>query len=448
MPVIEGVMIFGDEYPTPPRASEIILKAGRESRLAPAGLYSGGLMFHGPSFQGVVSVDRSGQNGSTGQLRTLPAGNLFRPVRNPQFVTDPVVLDAAGQLVGFWAAEYLQRGFVVFPYRLEKLRIYGPNRPAGERLTCSVNLQLKGDEGIRSDIEIAGTDGKVWMQLEGWADRRFDPPLRFHRAWIAPHEAMISEPWQAPLAGIRDKGTFECHRLESLFEPGASLWKELWASLVLTRRERTVFGERREPERRQIEWLSGRTVAKDAIRSFLRKHLGLELLPADIEIAEDEYGRPIARGPWTQHLHAVPELSLAHSEGMAVALAGDGCNGRRFGIDVQAVRELKPEFETSILTTDEQRLLNAVPQAMRAEWLLRLWSVKEAVSKALGRGLIEGPHSVRILSLNTQTGIVGATPQGKLAEAVPEASGEELLTYTAREGAYLVASAIYEKRTP
>jgi hypothetical protein len=84
-------------------------------------------------------------------------------MRNPQFVTDPVVLDAAGQLVGFWTAEHLERGFVVFPYRLERLGIYGSNRPAGEKLTCSVNLQLLGNEGIRSDIEVARGDGTVGM---------------------------------------------------------------------------------------------------------------------------------------------------------------------------------------------------------------------------------------------------------------------------------------------
>jgi phosphopantetheinyl transferase len=445
--LIEGIMIFGDKYPAPPAASVIVLQGERTSQLAAAELYGGGLMFHGPCFQGVVRIDRSGQDGLIAQLRTLPRANLLRSFPNPQFVTDPVVLDAAGQLVGFWAAEHLQRGFVVFPYHLGSLRIYGSNRPAGERLTCSVHLQLKGNEGIRSDIEVVGSDGTIWMQLQGWADRRFDPPPRFHSAWVAPHEVAISEPWQTPVAGIQDQDTFECYRLESLFEPGAGLWKDLWASLVLTRRERERFAEHLGPELRQIEWLSGRTAAKDAIRNFLRKHERLELLPADIEIIHDEHGRPVATGEWTQDLRAVPGLSLAHSEGLAVALAGDGSNGRRFGIEVQAIRELKPDFETLVLTTDEQRLLDMAPQPARAEWLLRLWCVKEAVSKALGRGLIEGPLSVQILSLDTQTGVVIAAPQGKHVEAVPEASGEKLLAYTAREGAYVAATAIYEKRT-
>jgi phosphopantetheinyl transferase len=370
-----------------------------------------------------------------GQLRTLPTEHLFRTNRHPQFVTDPVLLDAAGQLVGFWAAEYLQRGFVVFPYHLQSLRIYGPNRAPGERFHCRVNLQLQGSEGIRSDIEITGADGTVWMQLQGWADRRFDPPPQFHRAWIEPFEATMSEPWQAPLAGLRDTGNFECYRLESLFGQGAGLWKDLWASLVLSRREREAF--RREPEHRQMEWLSGRSVAKDAIGAFLRKHHGMKLLPADIEIAPDENGRQIAGGPWTRQLRAVPELSLSQPEGMAVALVSEGGNGRGLGIEVQAMRELNPDFETFALTAGEHQLLNGMPQSIRAEWLLRLWCAKGAVSKALGRNFAGEPRSVRILSLDPQTGVVGAT----------DASGESLLSYTTRDGIYVIASATYEKRT-
>jgi acyl transferase domain-containing protein/phosphopantetheinyl transferase (holo-ACP synthase) len=335
VPVIEGIMTFGDQYSSPPKTSVPSLNAERTSRLASVQLYDGRLMFHGPCFQGVASVDRSGQNGVIGKLRTLPAGNLFRSVPNPRFVTDPVVLDAAGQLVGFWAAEYLQRGFVVFPYHLENLRIYGPNPPAGERFTCRVSLQLKGNEAIRSDIEIARGDGTVWMLLEGWADRRFDPPQRFHRAWTSPREDMMSE----PLVGPWDKDAFECRRLESLFEPGASLWKELWASLVLTRRERKEFAERKGPEHLLIEWLTGRTAAKDAIRGFLRKRHGLELLPADIEIIEDEHGRPVASGVWQQQLHAGPELSLTYADGLAVAIAGEGTLPKNW-------RPLQPARET------------------------------------------------------------------------------------------------------
>ena len=220
LPAIRGILVLGDEYPAPPPVSTFSLTAERASRLASTELYDGRLMFHGPCFQGVTGVHRSASDGLVGQLQVLPRGNLFRSNPDPRFVTDPVVLDAAGQLVGFWAAEHLEHGSVVFPYRLDALHIYGPNRPAGEHLTCRVKLQLLGNERIRSDLEILGADGSVWMQLHGWEDRRFDPPKRFHHAWIAPGEALISEPWLTPLSRFPGQDAFECCRLEPLFEPG------------------------------------------------------------------------------------------------------------------------------------------------------------------------------------------------------------------------------------
>ncbi len=438
IPAIRGVMIFGSHYPQAPRGSAFSLTGEQTSRLASANLYDGRLMFHGPCFQGVAKVERSGGDGVIGQLQTLPTSQMFRSLSHPQFVTDPVVLDAAGQLVGFWAAEYLQRGFVVFPYRLETLRIYGPNRPAGERLMCRVKLQLLGNERMRSDLEILGGDGNVWMLLQGWEDRRFDPPERFHRAWTTPQEALISEPWKAPLADVPEKNGLECYRLENLFEPGNGLWKDLWASLVLSRQERKAFRTHGGAENLQMEWLGDRTAAKDAIRTYLKRHHRLELLPADIEIAQDAQGSLIPQGLWTQRLATIPGLSLSRSNGMAVALAGDGTGNRSFGIDVQALRYFGAEQQTASLTADERHLLSTVPATQQIEWMLRLQCAKRAAVKAL-HGSSEG---IRIISFNSQTGVVRTALEKQAVGASPS----ELVCYTAREGDYVVATTIFEKR--
>lgn len=442
--MVEGIMVFGNNYPVPPKASTDSLVGEHPSRLAETPLYDGRVMFHGPCFQGVVSVDRSGENGVIGILRTLPANGLFQSDSEPRFVTDPVVLDAAGQLVGYWAAEHLQNGFVVFPYHLESLRIYGPKRPAGELCRCRVMLQLHGNEAMRSDIEVVGAEGTVWMQFKGWADRRFDPPQRFHKAWITPHESTMSDEWPTPVVGFDERLSIDCYRLKSIFESGGGLWKELWASLVLSQQERKTFRELRGPERRQMEWLHGRTVAKDAVRGFLRSRYGLSFLPADIEIVPDEYGKPSAIVSWTDNLPKAFEISLAHTDGMAVALVGEKLPDRSLGIDVQVIRDLSHDFEAIALSEDERRLIDNMDPEQRNEWLFRCWCAKESISKALGRGLIEGPASVRVMSLNLDSGIVQATPRGKLAEVVAGAAGAQLKAFTTRDGNFVVATALYE----
>jgi hypothetical protein len=57
-------------------------------------------MFHGPRFQGVASVDRWGET-ELKDLRVLPYDHFFRSTLTPNFLTDPVLLDSAGQLVGY-----------------------------------------------------------------------------------------------------------------------------------------------------------------------------------------------------------------------------------------------------------------------------------------------------------------------------------------------------------
>ncbi|MCI0410120.1 MAG: polyketide synthase dehydratase domain-containing protein [Acidobacteria bacterium] len=135
--LVEGTLVFGRHYPPAPRAGDFRLQSERPSRWNPERLYREG-MFHGPCFQGVKSVDRSGQDGATATLEVLPRHDLFRSRPAPHFLTDPVLLDAAGQVVAFWTRENLERGFDVFPYRVAALHLYTGLLPPGRRLECRV----------------------------------------------------------------------------------------------------------------------------------------------------------------------------------------------------------------------------------------------------------------------------------------------------------------------
>lgn len=45
-------------------------------------------------------------------MMTLPTRNLFASTSDPTLITDPMLLDAAGQLVGFWALKHLSGGCI------------------------------------------------------------------------------------------------------------------------------------------------------------------------------------------------------------------------------------------------------------------------------------------------------------------------------------------------
>jgi acyl transferase domain-containing protein len=446
-PVMQGVMIFGDAYPHPPPPANLSLDSEPVSRLASARLYDGKLMFHGPCFQGVASVDRSGQDGLVGRLAVLPTDRLFRSDSSPRFVTDPLVLDAAGQLVGYWTAEHLERGFVVFPYRLEALHIFGSNRPVGERVKCRLRLRLMGTSQIRSDLDLVGTDGKVWMRLVGWEDSRFDLPQRFHQFWVAPKEATVSVSWRKPVERFSAANTFECYRLERLFEKSNPLWTDLFASLALTRSERKAFQESNEAPGRRSDWLLGRAVSKDALRRFLERHGQTELLPADIEIGEDESGRPVPMGPWTQDVASLPTLSFAVSDGLAVAVAGQPPNGLGLGVSVERVGELTPQFAATHFTRDEQAVLDSVPRSSRHEWMIRSSCARDSVVNALGRKRVESPGSVRLREIDARSGVVEVALDPELAEVLPQLADVRIVAYTLREEDYIVATTLCEVKS-
>jgi phosphopantetheinyl transferase (holo-ACP synthase) len=445
--VLEGIAVFGEHYPVPPPAADFSLSSERRSRLASANLYDGQLMFHGPSFQGVASVDRSGEDGLLGHLEVLPTDGLFRSASEQGFVTDPVALDAAGQLVGYWAAEHLDRGFVVFPYRVGALHIYRGKQSTGSRVACRLKLQLLGNERIRSDLEVLAPDETPWMRLTGWEDRRFDVPERFHRFWVSPRDTLLSSPWRKPVASVPAVNSIDCCRAEPYFKSSESLWQDLWASLILSRKERKAFRELEGSGVQKTEWLTGRTAAKDVVRMFLKKHHKLEIYPADIEIGEADHGGFTPHGSWTQNVSDIPSVTLAHSNGVAIALARSREAGGLVGVDLQATPGPSSGSVPLALSQKEQEFLASLPTSIRDEWTIRFRSAKEATARALGRRLADEPQGVRIRSLDQQTGIVHCTIHGKLADLFPQFVGANLPAFTTCEDGYVVAVTLCDEES-
>ncbi|WP_353947353.1 4'-phosphopantetheinyl transferase superfamily protein (plasmid) [Streptomyces sp. HUAS MG91] len=107
----------------------------------------------------------------------------------------------------------------------------------------------------------------------------------------------------------------------------------------------------------------------------------LEAAPADLDIAYQPGGRPVLRG-FGEELH----LSLAHTEELVVvAVSGSG----PVGVDTESVdREASYALlRAQVCTPEEAKELDALPEDERRLRFLRLWTLKEAYTKALGHGM-------------------------------------------------------------
>ena len=445
-PIVEGIMMLADTYPDPPPPTAFSLAGERPSKWSPGQLYED-MMFHGPAFRGVTSMDRWGEDGARATLRVLGAERLFSSTATPALATDPVLLDQPGQVVGFWMAEHLQTGATVFPFHLEALHLYGPAPAAGETLECRARIALVGEQQVRSDLDVVDPDGRLRLRLVGWWDRRFDVPKRFLRFLHAPRDARLSEPWPAPVGGLADGG-FRAYRLAldgfppALFTAHGGIWQRALAHLALGRREREIWRGLRTPEPRRLEWLLGRVVAKDALRAFLEERHGLRLAPADVEILPDANGRPVPGGAWTRDVPRAPILSLSHAGGVAVAVVGEGQAGAGVGVDVEHAGRMKEETKDLAFTSAEQALLDAVGDGPE-RWPLRLWCAKEAVAKALGLGLAGGPRGIVAEQLDAARGTVRLRLSGEMALRLPAVDGRTFVAHTARERDVVVATSLY-----
>ncbi|SDO52241.1 4'-phosphopantetheinyl transferase [Streptomyces sp. cf386] len=114
------------------------------------------------------------------------------------------------------------------------------------------------------------------------------------------------------------------------------------------------------------------------VKSMAGAVLGVE--PGELELTRDPAGRPRLRGCGGL------ELSLSHTDTrlvLALAVAGG-----QVGADVErATRPVRVELlARRICTPYERAVLNATSPAERPRTLLRLWTLKEAYTKALGVG--------------------------------------------------------------
>ena len=115
-----------------------------------------------------------------------------------------------------------------------------------------------------------------------------------------------------------------------------------------------------------------------AAAPVLARHLGCGA--HELEFERERGGRPRLRAPRSDL-----RFNLSHSGGRMMLVVGDG----RFGVDVERIRPGRDYLALARhqFQGEELELVMRQPAARCAVAFLRLWTAKEALAKALGRGL-------------------------------------------------------------
>lgn len=138
--------------------------------------------------------------------------------------------------------------------------------------------------------------------------------------------------------------------------------------------------------------------------SHTHKLLGECLKPYNIAYCEDmlslgEHGKPF--------LAERPDIcfNLSHSDGIAACIV----SANECGIDCERVREWRPNVVRRVFTPEEQALLEAEPEGGRGLLFFRIWTLKEAFVKAVGKGISYPMNTVEFSFAN---GAISCTEQG------------------------------------
>ncbi len=118
------------------------------------------LYFHGPSFQVLEGVQRSGEN-MLGKLRKDLPGITSKPTR---LDTTPLLLELCLQTAGIW--EIGLTGSLSLPFSIGKVQLYR-REINGEPIFAEVRLAKEGEELVFSS-RVVDSKGRVYLEMENY----------------------------------------------------------------------------------------------------------------------------------------------------------------------------------------------------------------------------------------------------------------------------------------
>ncbi|MFI8952450.1 4'-phosphopantetheinyl transferase family protein [Streptomyces sp. NPDC053750] len=240
-------------------------------------------------------------------------------------------------------------------------------------------------------------------------DARITPPM---------HVTGPRGPWEPVREGMALRGNATV----------CTTWGEWLPVLVGDRRLRALLGRDWQRYRRTPDPVVRFRFAASRIALKYTAAAALGLRPADIELAYRIGGRPYLRG------FDQIDVSLTHTDELIAV--GIGRLGR-IGVDTEpAGRRMSFDLlQDHVCTSAEKEELATLPEEEQSAAMLRLWTLKEAYTKAIGQGLRLG---------FTEFGFKTGSPALLAPDGSPAERGEWAFGTYPVLGRYLVSVACHD----
>ncbi len=430
MPLVEAVVVLADAVrPPDPSDTQFTPLANPQAPIWPSDeLYRTG-MFHGPLYHSIESLAAWDDTGLDACLADTPIEGFFPPAEQPALLLNPILLDAIGHVTAFWICQYIGPNFSCFPSSIVAIDLYNARREdtCGGFIAGRLAFEPSNTEPwyLSSEFTCLAADGTPLFRATGWRDRFFEMPQNFCRARGQPREEFYGDE-ASQLFGSLPEGALVWRVPPfppKFFDIAGGIWRRVLSRTILSAEEREHFTLLVASPRKADEWLVGRLAMKEAARAWFVRYASAQVFPADLTIRMTVDGKPYLAPDGLDILGQLPEISVSHVEGEAVAVAGRP--GQAVGIDREVFGRVQfQDLLAGGFSADEQALF-ANRSADQEASVLQAWCAKEAAAKCVGTGLNGQPRSFVVSALDDQQGWAQVVVPGNIALKVSLALDEQ-----------------------
>ncbi len=358
-------MTFRQSEPAPPFVPVDVAAAPEGiCRKIPADRIYRELVPFGPAYRNIKGGLLLGADGALADIVCPEPADGEGPLR----LGSPFALDAAFHAACVWGQHH--HGVVAFPVAVGERRIYSPTKPGGRYFARIIPVRTSPDLLV-FDIWLMDEKGRTRetarnVEMRDPSGGRLKPP-----DWI-------TGPAADPLADL--EGMCDAVAVVELSAVAP------FASLALSPLESARFGKM--GGRRKKSYLGARLALKRLFR--ICREESFHIRPEKIETVRNNSTKPCCDCTDTTPL---AHVSVAHDSRFAVAVCGPG----PIGVDVEVIAGRALRAARLFMSDREQQLLHASP-VTDVEAAVRIWSLKEAVSKAAGILLPDAWHRVETVA--------------------------------------------------
>jgi acyl transferase domain-containing protein/phosphopantetheinyl transferase len=423
MPFVEAVVVLADTAHAPaPSDVQVAPLADPQAPVWPSDeLYRTG-MFHGPLYHSIESLaawDDAGLDAALADTSTL---GFFPPGDPPALLLNPILLDAIGHVTAFWICQYIGPNFSCFPSSIEAIDLYDAAREDTRGGSIASRLAFEQSDAepwyLRGEFVAFAADGTPLFRATGWRDRFFAMPQNFCRARGQPREEFYGDE-ASQLFGALPDGALVWRVPPfpaKFFDIAGGIWRRVLSRTILSREERKHFKSLVADTGKADEWLIGRLAMKEAARAWFVRYVGAQVYPADLSIHTTPDGKPYLAPEGLEVLGELPEISVSHVAGEAVAVAARA--GQPVGIDIEVFGRIQTEDLLAGGFSATEQALFANGAAGNEASVLQAWCAKEAAAKCVGTGLNGQPRSFVVSALDDQQGWAQVVVPGNVAISV------------------------------